>query len=586
MTEIPLSTFGRMYGQLVHVPKQRRWAMKAEPQVATRLKRMFDGVKKEASGVVLVSDSPANCRDLVWFLERYPLEMSEGDRAKLVANADDHREKTEAVFKLLAGDSLPTDFELAEPARHYQKIAGAVVLRTGALLLADDLGLGKTVSAICCLTDKRTIPALVVTLTALPTQWEQAIHRFAPNLRTHIIRSTTPYDLRLHRPKKGARLVSGPFPDVIITSYSKLAGWGDFLAGMVRFAIFDECQELRIVGSDKYLGAQSVANGADFRLGLSATPVLNYGGEIHNVLNIIQPFCLGDREEFEREWCTSDGRKAIVKEPRVLGHYLREQSLMLRRTREDVGRELPALTRITHHVEADLAAIEKVETTADELARTILAQQGVKGWDKLKASEELSYLLRQATGIAKAKYVAQFVRMLLEQNEKRTVLLFGWHRIVYDMWAEALSDFNPAWYTGSESPTQKGEAKRRFIAGETRLMFMSLRAGAGLDGLQYVCQDVVVGELDWSPMFHDQNIGRVYRDGQPHPVFAYFLVTDCGSDPIVSDVLGLKRVQSEGIRDPDAKLLESFTPSEEHIRKLAENYLAQRGIRVPKTESA
>ena len=586
MIDVPLSTFGRTYGELFHMPKQRRWAMKAEPQVATRLKRMFDGVKKEASGAVLVSDSPANCRDLVWFLERYPLEMSEADRAKLVANADDHREKTEAVYRLLSGDCLPTDFELALPPRQYQKIPASIVLRTGSLLLADELGLGKTVSAICCFTDKRTIPALVVTLTSLPIQWAEMIQRFAPNLRTHIIRSTKPYDLRLHRPKKGARLVEGPFPDVIITSYSKLAGWGDTLSGMCRMVVFDEIQELHLSDSDKYVGAKQIANGADYRLGLSGTPVINYGGEIYNVLDVVQPYCLGDREEFSRDWCKSDGRKLSVKEPRVLGHFLREQGVMLRRTREEVGRELPALTRVIHHVESDMAALEKVETVAAELARTILTQQGVKGWDKLKASEELTYLLRQATGLAKAPYVAEFVRMLLEQDEKRTVLLFGWHRLVYDVWADLLADFNPAWYTGSESTTQKEESKRRFLSGETRLMFMSLRAGAGLDGIQYVCQDVVVGELDWSPKVHDQNIGRVHRDGQTKPVFAYYLVTDCGSDPVVSDVLGLKRSQSDGIIDPDAEILESLTPDDDHVAQLARGYLEQRGIRVPKTESA
>src|SRR5579884_3848269 len=50
---------------------------------------------------------------------------------------------------------------------------------------------------------------------------------------------------------------------------------------------------------------------------------------------------------------------------------------------------------------------------------------------------------------------------------------------------------------------------------------MSLRSGAGLDGLQEDCTVGVFGELDWSPEQHRQCIGRLDRDGQtvtPRPV--------------------------------------------------------------------
>jgi len=42
---------------------------------------------------------------------------------------------------------------------------------------------------------------------------------------------------------------------------------------------------------------------------------------------------------------------------------------------------------------------------------------------------------------------------------------------------------------------------------------------------------------------------RIYRDGQPLPVFSYFLLAEEGSDPIISDILGVKRAQLEGVRD-------------------------------------
>jgi hypothetical protein len=69
---------------------------------------------------------------------------------------------------------------------------------------------------------------------------------------------------------------------------------------------------------------------------------------------------------------------------------------------------------------------------------------------------------------------------------------------------------------------------------------MSLRSGAGLDGLQKRCSTMVFGELDWSPGVHHQCIGRLDREGQEQPVTAMFLVCDDGSDPPMMEVLGLK----------------------------------------------
>jgi hypothetical protein len=69
-----------------------------------------------------------------------------------------------------------------------------------------------------------------------------------------------------------------------------------------------------------------------------------------------------------------------------------------------------------------------------------------------------------------------------------------------------------------------------------------------------VCKVGVFGELDWSPAMHDQCIGRYARDGQPEEALAYFLVSDHGADPVMAEVLELKRQQQEPLRDPDAPL--------------------------------
>ena len=194
-----------------------------------------------------------------------------------------------------------------------------------------------------------------------------------------------------------------------------------------------------------------------------------------------------------------------------------------------------------------------------------------------QAARELDIIVRQATGIAKAKTVAQFARLMVEAGEP--VLLVGWHREVYRIWLEALADLKPAMYTGSETAARKEAEKRRFLDGDTDILILSLRAGAGVDGLQHRSSVVILGELDWSPGIHQQILWRLDRECQKNPVTCFLLVTDDGSDPPMMDVLGIKKSEARQIVDPHLGVRIAET-DESHLRRLIERYLARPPARV------
>lgn len=547
-----------------------------EPHVRTRIRRVFARVSQRAGEKIVIHVSPETCRDLLWFMDRYPMDVSRKDRKILLDGANEHKETEKHVLAIQEGRYEPPSIGLALPLREYQKTATSLLDVRRGYLLADELGLGKTVSAIGGMASTDRLPVLVVTMTHLPSQWEREIKRFAPDLSVHILKSGKTYDLT-----KGGKL---PFPDVIVSNYHKLHGWAETLAGHIRYIVFDETQEIRRRQSDKYAAAKLLASKADYRLGLSGTPIYNYGAEFWNILDILSPGSLGSREEFVREWCTPsrDNRETEkLIDPKAFGAWLRREGLMLRRTKKDVGRELPPLSRIVESVPSDLEALDRIKGSAVELAKTILSLNPLARGEKFRAAEEFNMLMRQATGISKCPYVAQFVRLLVENGE--SVVLYGWHREVYGLWMEQLSDLNPVLYTGSESPKEKEKSKEAFVSGEAKILIISLRAGAGLDGLQHVTSTVVFGELDWSPGVHEQCIGRVFRDGQDSPVMAYFLLADEGSDPVVADVLGIKKGQIEGVRDPDADPIEDLSIDPDRIKRLAEEYLRSHGEKVSMT---
>lgn len=560
----------RTYGTLEYDKERNVFEIETEPHVMIRLKRMFPRIRTWARGSIWMKATDDVVRDLVWFMMRWPLVMDAATERHVTERHAAVLESEERILSIMGGAVTDRGLqELARPSRDYQQIATDIMIETGRLLLGDDLGLGKSHSAAAALADPRFLPSLVVCPTHLPKQWQREINTILPWLHTHIVTKSEPYNI----PKR----MHGHEPDVIIINYAKLRGWGFDLKEKVRSVIFDEVQDLRREGSDKYRAAQMVAHRADLKVGMSATPIYNYGGEMFNIMDILAPDVLGDRDEFAREWCTGSGTKQKVNDPVAFGMFLREQGVFLRRTRSEVGRELPAVTTITHVVDCDAETLD--DLTGDEairLAESILSTDN-KPFDRMQAASDFDWRLRHATGVAKARYVAGFTRMILETEEP--VLLLAWHHDVYDIFRKLLEDHRPAWFTGRETGKQKQDAAEAFIKGDTNLLIMSLRAAAGLDGLQERCSVAVFGELDWAPGMHDQAIGRLNRDGQKSPVLAYFLHTEDGSDPVVMEALNLKRMQSEPIRDPSLPFFQPHVDGTDRMKTLALEYLKRKGRR-------
>lgn len=546
-------------------PNGDYFAIDLAPHVAARFKRIFPRAQRKGCGLRLRITGEV-CRDLEWFAQRFPIQFTPACDLLVKSGAEAERQTEATTAEILSGGREPKKFPLAVPLRDYQAVAADIWLQNGSLLLADALGLGKTATAIAGLSDG-LLPAVVVTLTHLPDQWSREFGKFLPDARVGIARTGKPWT-----PEKLGSV------DVLVLNYHKLSSWAPALTKWgARAVVFDECQELRRTESNKYHGAEQLAlcQSVTHRIGLSATPIYNYGGEFHAVMGCIAPDLLGDWAEFAREWCAEyyERQKATIRDPRAFGGYLRTTGRFIRRSKSEVRRELPEVSQFVQSVEADEERIESdIGDTAAELAGIILGQSGASGWEIRRASGELDWKLRQATGIAKAHSVADFLHMILEQGDDK-VLVYAWHREVYGILQSKLSRYNPVMYTGSESPRAKSASFDRFVDGSSRVMLMSLRAGAGLDGLQGVCSTVVFAELDWSPGVHAQCVGRVHRDGQTEPVFVYYLVSDEGSDPVVSSVLGIKRGQSGFVLDPDSSTLEVPGADADRIKKLAESYL-------------
>jgi len=553
----------RTYGSIALSPEGDLWIISdAEPHVSIRLKQVFPSIPKAKTPPYKIPRTPVTDVDLSWFFDRYPLAMSPEDKTALEGGRQQFLFRQAEMEAILLPDYAPSEtvrLREGQTIRPYQWQAIEILRRRGRLLLADEVGLGKTYEAAGFLVaEPSALPSAVVCDAHTQRQWKEKIEAFT-ELRVHAIKKGSPYDL--------------PKADVYIYRVSQTSGWADiFKTGFFKSAIYDEPQSLRTgTSTQKGMACNVLSKNTKWHLGLTATPVYNYGDEMWRVMQFIDDSVLGKWDDFSREWCVPIGNgHCRVKNPKALGSYLREQYAVLRRLKSDVGQQLPKVSKVIEYVDYDAKAVADVESLARQLA--IKATTGTFV-ERGSAARDLDVMVRQATGLSKAKSVATFARMVVESGEP--VVIWAWHRGVYDVLLEELKDLNPAMYTGSESISQKEEAKSKFVKGKTEILIMSLRSGAGVDGLQHRCCTGIFGELDWSPGIHDQCIGRLDREGQKNPVTAFYLVTDDGSDPPIMDVLGIKASEAHHIVDPNLGLSNEQADTG-NLRKLVERYLGRK----------
>ena len=551
---------GHTYGTLSYNARRKQWVIKGEPCVTEMAKRLFPGSAGARRGEARFTAHRRMIGDVNWLMQRYPLSIAEKDKVRFQDALRDaqnyYRQKERARTALPTAEILPDCFD--GQLRPFQQTGVSFLNLTPRALLADEMGLGKTVQALASVSMRELFPVCVVVPPHLVLNWHREsqhfvrIHGRLP--RIHVLKGLTPYEL--------------PEADIYIVHYLLLRGWKEVLPNQAfRAVVFDEIQELRRAGTDKYSAASLLAESCDVVMGLSGTPVYNHGGEIWNVVNILDFHFLGDWESFSREWCAGYGNSIVLK-PDLLGDHLRREGLMLRRTKQEVLPELPEKRRLVQEIDADDQIYRQLMRPALEKLRRYRTDEEMTRSARALLEDQISQEERQATGVAKAPYVCQFVRALCDAGEK--VLLFAHHHKVMDLYKKELSGLHPVFITGRETDGQKQIAVDRFMEDKTDLCCISLRAASGLNLQKATC--VVFGELDWSPAVHSQAEDRAHRIGQKDSLLCYYLVSPRGSDADMQEALGLKVSQFMGLMgdrpQTEGEMLESASVARRHVEKL------------------
>jgi superfamily II DNA or RNA helicase len=429
----------------------------------------------------------------------------------------------------------------------------------GRVLLADEVGLGKTIEAGMVLKEYilrgMAERILILTPASLVGQWrDEMATKFGIDCATNhdpLLRSdpqrfwTQPRviaSIAVARRKEHAKLLAGLNYDVVVA---------------------DEAHHLCDQASASYRLVNSLQK--RFLLLLSATPVQNSLLELYNLLTLLQPGIFKTQKEFRSVYMVP-GKPREPANRDQLRDLMR--GVMVRNTRALAALRMPRRHASTLRAVPDAteaACYEKLTSLAREAADGGMVADGVKAPHRLS----LRHLLAAAgsSPVASAAAIARFIERrpedarwtalltrtraiaagakeaalmrLLAQNPAEKKLVFVHHRDSLTHLAARLrrQDMPFALFAGDMSGPQKDAAVEAF-RDSVPLLLCTESGGEGRN-LQF-CNTLINFDIPWNPLAIEQRIGRIDRIGQTREVFIFNLVTAGTIEDVVLRILDEK----------------------------------------------
>ncbi|MGE3752813.1 MAG: DEAD/DEAH box helicase [Planctomycetota bacterium] len=399
----------------------------------------------------------------------------------------------------------------------------------GRALLADEVGLGKTVEACLCLEEyfQRGLArrALLLVPPGLVEQWrDELAGKFGREARV-VTGAEARRDPEVWRQ---APLVLTSMALARSQPHAQRIAESGF-----DMVVVDEAHRLK---NERTLLWQLVDRiRARYLLLLSATPVENDLLEIYNVLSLLRPGLFSTQADFKRRFVAA-GRRT-PKDPVALRALLRQ--VMIRNTRAVADARLPP--RFATTLRATSTDEERAfRTNLDAAIRERLAEGSLSRalvGELLRAAgarpPAAARLVERHLGVVLGEQARELRRSskdalladLLRRSEDDKVIVFASHRDSVDHLAEVVTEAGrrPVVFHGSLSAAEKA-AKVTAFRDHANVLVATDSGGEGFN--LHFARTVVNYDLPWNPMRIEQRIGRVHRIGQERDVFVFNLVAD------------------------------------------------------------
>lgn len=434
--------------------------------------------------------------------------------------------------------------EYAQPLLAHQAQAVGRMLHQAGFLLADDMGLGKSRSALAAADHVQIVqgtPGVIVGPLFTREHWRNEL------LALGMIRNTSEFyafeGRDFKEPWNKSALWYFIHYDVV------LSWWHEIYKLKPCVAILDEAHWAKNGRTKRAQGALMVAGTTARRFLLTGTPIDNRPADLWNLLTMTTgQGTWGHPLEYRKRYCGAsytgyghiDGDATHVEELKM-----RMAPFFLRRTVAEAGHAMPTFTRSTQLCNMNRAEQREHKSVMSQVHREQLVRSLMRG----SLSEDVLATLtrlRQITSASKVASTVEYVSNILDQGENCVV--FCHERATVQAIRTQLGGTiqSTMTVTGELAQTSRALVVEAFqnAAEPTALIatYGSLREGVTLHRARFV----VLHDLYWVLTHLIQAERRIYRIGQQHPCQATWMVAKDSIDTVLAPILMQK---AEALKD-------------------------------------
>jgi SWI/SNF-related matrix-associated actin-dependent regulator 1 of chromatin subfamily A len=401
----------------------------------------------------------------------------------------------------------------------FQKEGVEFIIQKQKALLADEMGLGKTIQAITAVKQNQRLPTLVISPKSVIHNWKAEVE--AEDMTAIII------DTKFKFSTPRLDTINEARADFYIVNYDILTKTlNEILKIPFKSVILDEIHYAKNYRAKRTKAVEAIIQ-RDYDpikkenpimvVGLSGTPILNHGVEIHQIAKLINPYCLGySFFTFADMYCREGvfgGYEIDMYKVEKLNERLK--MIMLRRRKADVLTQLPDKTR------QDIEMCIDENAYRSELRKHLFELRG-KYEDDSKIILAMMARERQIAGKLKVEGVVDFLLDRLAETDEK-IVVFAHHTEVINQISQKLTEagYTNTVYVGEMNDEARQKAIQDFKE-KNRVIIISIHAGGTGINLQFA-NYVVFAELDWSPSQLQQAEDRCHRIGQKNNVTVYYL---------------------------------------------------------------
>lgn len=410
---------------------------------------------------------------------------------------------------------------------HQLKTAQQVVEQMhGKAILADEVGLGKTIEAGLILKEYMirglVKKALILVPASLVIQWVNELNEkfYIPAVAQKKAYMWTQYDVIVSSLDTAKRQ---PHSEIIFSQ-----NWD--------FIIIDEAHKLKNRKTKNYQFVQQLKK--RFCLLLTATPIQNKLEEIFNLVSLLKPGYLGNIEEFHQEFNSKKRKpeneaklKALIK------------NVMIRNRRQETELDWPdrhiknifiPFSDAEKRLYKKIASAKQNNALSEHPLSLLTLQREIcssrealfftlkKMIEQEKTSEQTKQfaaeLIQDLQSIKEHAKAKKLVELIQEIDSK--VIVFTEYRAtqLYLQWYLKQHGITSVPFQGGFRRSKKDWMTQLF-KNHAQVLIATEAGGEGIN-LQF-CQHVVNYDLPWNPMRIEQRIGRIHRIGQEKDVHIY-----------------------------------------------------------------